>query len=197
MKNKKLSSAQKFMYSVIAIMIVISSICFIYNYLICNNDIILTIGITAFTILYHFAVRIILNNIANLFKDNFKYSQKFFMERKHEKKLYKLLKVKDWKDKMPTFVPDTFSLENHSMEEIANTMCMSEVNHILNIAISLSTILFSLIWGMFGVFFATAILASLFDSLFIIMQRYNRPRFVKLMERKNREKEKILENSIS
>lgn len=190
MERKKLSSAQKFMYSVIAIMIVISSICFIYNYVISNNAIILGIGITSFTILYHFAVRIIINNIADLFADRFKYTQKFFKERSYEKKLYQLLKVKDWKDKMPTFLPDTFSLENHSMEEIANTMCMSEVNHILNIIISISTILFSIVWGMFWVFFITAILASLFDSLFIIMQRYNRPRFVKLMERKEREKKK-------
>ena len=74
-------------------------------------------------------------------------------------------------------------------------MAKSEVDHWINEVISVSTIFFSLIWGQFWIFFITAVAAMIFDSQFIIIQRYNRPRIVKLIEReereKHREKEKI------
>ena len=39
------------------------------------------------------------------------------------------MKVKSWKDRMPTYEAETFSFELHSMEEIAMAMCQSEVVH--------------------------------------------------------------------
>ena len=69
-------------------------------------------------------------------------------------------------------------------------MAKSEVDHWINEVISVTTILFSCIWGQFWIFFITAIAAMIFDSQFIIIQRYNRPRIVKLLERNKREIEK-------
>ena len=69
-------------------------------------------------------------------------------------------------------------------------MAKSEVDHWINEAISISTIFFSLIWGQFWIFFISAIFAMLFDSQFIIIQRYNRPRIVKLMEKKQQKEAK-------
>ena len=187
-KVKKSKSAI-FMYSVIIVTIIISSVCFgLYytNYV--ENDIVLWIGITAFTILYHFWVRIIMGNVSKLFQKYITYDKKWFKERKFEKKLYKFLKVKDWKDKALTYNPESFSIEKHSLEEIVNTMAKSEVDHWINEVISVSTIFFSLIWGQFWIFFITAVAAMIFDSQFIIIQRYNRPRVVKVMERKSKAK---------
>lgn len=175
-----------FMYFVIAITLIISITCFIiyYGELYINNVVLWT-GITAFTIMYHLWVRIVMGNVSKLFKKNINYTNTWFKERNFEKKLYKLLRVKKWKDKALTYNPEAFSLKEHSLEEIANTMSKSEVDHWINELISLSTLLFSYIWGQFWLFTITAIVAMLFDAQFIIIQRYNRPRVIKILERKN------------
>ena len=74
-------------------------------------------------------------------------------------------------------------MKNHSLEEIANTMAKSEIDHWINEAISLSTLLFIIPWGLFWAFVISTIVAMIFDSQFIIIQRYNRPRIVKLLKR--------------
>lgn len=189
-KNKK-SGPALFMYSVIAITVIISISCFILYYKnIYHNEVVLWTGITAFTIMYHFWVRIIMGNVSKLFKNHINYKQWWFKERKFEKKFYELLRVKKWKGKALTYNPESFSLKEHSLEEIVNTMSKSEVDHWINEAISLSTILFSIVWGQFWIFFITAIAAMIFDSQFIIIQRYNRPRLVRIIEKEKNKPDK-------
>ena len=184
MKSTKKSGPAIFMYCVIAITVITSLICFILYYgNIYKNSIILWTGITAFTIMYHFWVRIIMGNVSKLFKNHINYKQWWFKEKKFEKRLYKILHVKDWKGKALTYNPESFSLKEHSLEEIANTMTKSEVDHWINEAISLSTLLFAIPWGEFWIFLISAIAAMIFDSQFIIIQRYNRPRIVKILEK--------------
>ena len=176
-----------FMYSVIAITIIISLVCFaLYYRNIYKNEIILWTGITAFTIMYHFWVRIIMGNVSKLFKKYINYKQWWFKEKNFENSFYKFLRVKKWKGKALTYNPESFSLENHSLEEIANTMSKSEVDHWINEAISLSTLLFAILWGQFSIFLTTAIAAMIFDSQFIIIQRYNRPRIVRILEKESK-----------
>ena len=194
MKKTKKSGPAIFMYCVIAITIIIWIICFtLYYGNIYKNGIILWIGITAFTIMYHFWVRIIMGNVSNIFKKHINYKQLWFKERNFEKRLYKLLCVKKWKGKALTYNPESFSLKEHSLGEIANTMTKSEVDHWINEVISLSTLLFAIPWGQFWIFCITAIVAMLFDSQFIIIQRYNRPRLVKILEKENK-KDKEYQN---
>lgn len=191
-KNKK-SGPAIFMYSVIAVTLITSIVCFVLYYKnIYNSEIILWTGITAFTIMYHFWVRIIMGNVSKLFKKHINYKQWWFKERSFEKRLYKMLKVKDWKDKALTYNPETFSLKENSLEQIINTMSKSEVDHWINEAISVTTIFFSIIWGQFWIFFITALAAMIFDSQFIIIQRYNRPRIEKILKREKRKEEKEL-----
>jgi len=189
MSKAKKSGPAIFMYSIIAVTLIISIVCFSLFY--GNNHknrVILWTGIVAFTIMYHFWVRIIMGNVSKLFKKHINYKQWWFKERKFEKKLYKFLRVKEWKGKALTYNPETFSLKEHSLEEIVNTMTKSEVDHWINEVISLSTLLFAIPWGGFWAFFISAIFAMIFDSQFIIIQRYNRPRIVKILEkRKNKE----------
>ena len=182
LKNK--SGPQLFMYSVIAVTLITSIICFTLYYRGINtNKKILLTGIVTFTIMYHFWVRIIMGNVSKLFKKRINYNHWWFNERKFEKQLYKILRVKTWKDKALTYNPESFSMKNHSLEEIANTMAKSEIDHWINEAISLSTLLFIIPWGLFWAFVISTIVAMIFDSQFIIIQRYNRPRIVKLLKR--------------
>jgi len=192
MTRTKISGPALFMYCVIGICLITSIVCFnMYYRGISTNYLVLLIGIVTFTIMYHFWVRIIMGNLSKLFKNNINYKQSFFKERKFERSLYKFLCVKDWKGKALTYNPESFSLKEHSLEEIANTMTKSEVDHWINEIISLVSILFSLIWpNLFWAFLISAIAAMIFDSQFIIIQRYNRPRVLKILQKESK-KEKV------
>lgn len=191
MKLFQTSGPAIFMYSVIAVGVLLSVLCFggYYGGYTANN-IILWTGITAFTITYHFWGRIILGNVSKLFRKNINYRQWWFKERKFEKKLYEILKVKKWKGKALTYNPEQFDLKQNSLEQIVNTMTKSEVDHWINEAISISTMFFGLIWGKTWIFVLTAIAAMIFDGQFIVIQRYNRPRIIKILEREARKTNK-------
>lgn len=178
-----------FMYLVIAAGLLISAVNFFIFYIIkINNSAVLWIGIVAFMLVYHLWIRIIMGNITKLFKLN--YNMKWFKEKSFEKALYKLLKVKKWKKKALTYNPELFSLKNHTFHEIANTMTKAETDHWINELISLSSLLFAFLWGKFPIFLITCLAAMLFDMQFILIQRYNRPRILKLDAMQNK-KEKV------
>ena len=61
-------------------------------------------------------------------------------------------------------------------------MSKSEVDHWINELISISTMFFGLLWGKTWIFVLTAIAAMIFDAQFIVIQRYNRPRMIKVLE---------------
>jgi len=186
MKKSRLSGPAIFMYSVIALTIIISAVCFILHYGgFTENGAVLWIGIVSFMILYHFGLRILFGEITNLIK--FDYNHPFFKRKKFEAKLYKLLKVRKWKDKVLTFNPENYDFQNRTLSQLATTMAKSETDHWINEIISVGSIFFSLLWGLFPVFLITAIAAMLFDAQFIIVQRYNRPVVLRLMERREKQ----------
>ena len=191
MSKTKKSGPAIFMYCVIGITLITSIICFyLYYGNVHKTETILWIAIVAFTIMYHFWVRIIMGNVSKLFKKYINYKQWWFKEKSFEKGLYKMLRVKEWKGKALTYNPESFSLKEHSLEEIANTMVKSEIDHWINEAISLSTLLFIIPWGRAWAFVISAIAAMIFDSQFIIIQRYNRPRVLNVLKREERKKDK-------
>ena len=189
MSKTKKSGPAIFMYCTIAVTIITWVICFSLYYCdIYKNEVVLWTGIVAFTIMYHFWCRIIMGNVTKLFQKHINYKQWWFKERKFEKKLYKFLCVKKWKGNASTYNPELFSLKDHSLEEVANTMTKAEVDHWVNEIISLTTLLFIVPWGRCGIFLIQAIVAMIFDSQFIIIQRYNRPRVVKILEKEKIQK---------
>ena len=194
MKLFQTSGPAIFMYIVIALGILISITCLGTYYAgITENNIFLWIGITAFTITYHFWGRIILGNISKLFKKYINYNQWWFKEKWFEKNLYEILRVKKWKGKALTYNPEQFDLKTNSLDQIANTMVKSEIDHWINEVLSISTMFFGLIWGETWIFVITALAAMIFDGQFIVIQRYNRPRVLKILEKRNKS-QKIEEN---
>lgn len=185
-KKQKKSGSAIFMYAVIALTVVISAVCLgLYYGGRTQSGTVLWVGIVAFMIMYHFWLRIIMGNVSKLFpirRDHW-----WFRERRFERPLYRLLRVKRWKDKALTYNPESFSLQAHSLDDIADTMAKSETDHWINQLISLSSMLFSILWGQFWIFCITAIAAMLFDAQFIVIQRYNRLRVLRLLNlEKNR-----------
>lgn len=84
---------------------------------------------------------------------------------------------------MPAYSPDTFSNKKHTWDEIAQAMCQSELVHETNIVLSFAPLVASVRFGAFSVFLITSICAAVLDLMFVIMQRYNRPRIVKMILR--------------
>ena len=172
------------MYSIISLGVIVSiTSLFLFFFDFYYNSVVKWIGIVAFMITYHLWLRLIMGNITKLF--NISYKHFFFKEALFERYVYKLLTVKKWKNKVLTYNPESFDLKKNSLEDIANTMSKSEVDHWVNELISLSSLLFSLLWGEFYIFLITALFAMAFDMQFIIIQRFNRPRVVKIIEKKN------------
>lgn len=182
MTERKISGPALFMYIAIVVGVVTAAVCFaLYYGDRTDNEAVLWIGIVAVMIVYHFWARIIMGNVSKLFKIN--RDHWWFREKKFEKTLYKLLRVKKWKDKALTYNPESFSLRAYSLDEIITTMTKSEVDHWVNEGIALFSILFSLIWGELWIFVLTALFAMLFDGQFIVIQRFNRPRLLRILEK--------------
>ena len=79
-----------------------------------------------------------------------------------------------------------FDIKKHSMEEIVLATCRSEIVHELNALVSFVSLLFTLFFGDFFVFLFTAIAAACLDLVFVIMQRFNRPRLARMIKKKEK-----------
>ena len=160
---------------------------FVFFILMVNTEksVFLTLGITFMTICYHFTVRLVIGGAMDVIKlSQFKPDSWRFRERKFEKKLYKTLRVKKWKKFAPTYDEDKFDLDKHPTENVIGETCRAENVHWLCVAASLATITFSVPFGSLTVFLITGIAGALFDLMFVIIQRYNRPRLMRFAAKK-------------
>lgn len=149
-----------------------------------NSEICLTLAITFGTITYHLGMRLLVGLLYNIgMKNRANYTKEWYQIHSWENRLYQFLKVKKWKAKMPTYKPDTFSNKKHTWDEIAQAMCQSELVHETNIVFSFVPLVASVRFGAFSVFLITSICSAIFDLMFVIMQRYNRSRIVKMVLR--------------
>lgn len=160
-----------------------STIILIIFYQIKPVAVILPLAITAGTTSYHLWMRLFVgHSFKLLLKNQIDYKRKWFTVGKKEQKLYEFLRVKRWKKHLPTYDPDAFDKRQHSWHEIIMAMCQSELVHEMIVVLSFVPIVFSLWFGATFVFIFTSLLSATFDLLFVIIQRYNRPRVLKIIK---------------
>ena len=148
---------------------------------------VLPFAITFGTCFYHFAMRLLVGyGLNHIMKNKADYHKTWYQLRPLEAKLYILLHVKKWKGSMPSYDPSLFDPKLHSWEEIAQAMCQAELVHEIIVILSFLPLLAAIPFGAFPVFFMTSLLAAAYDLSFMIMQRYNRPRILKLISKKAR-----------
>lgn len=173
----------------------LSTLLTIFSFLLYKNiekDLFLTLAITFGTIAYHFVMRLIIGTMINLLLNNqVNYRKRWFQVSAIEQKLYKKLNVKKWKGKMGTYDPSCFDSKIHSWDEIAQAMCQAELVHELIIVFSFFPIFAAISFGALPVFMLTSVFAACFDAMFVIMQRYNRPRIIKLIKNSERNKNSL------
>lgn len=146
----------------------------------------ISLAITFGTFAYHFCMRLLVGMIYDRTLHNrIDYNRKWFQVSDPEKKLYEFLRVKSWKAHMPTYDPAVFDPKLHTWDEIAQAMCQSELVHETIIVLSFIPVLETIWFGDLPVFLITSVLAACYDSLFVILQRYNRPRVIKLIKKKD------------
>lgn len=90
--------------------------------------------------------------------------------------------MKHWKNKLPSYQPEYFDPQKHSWDEIAQAMCQAELVHEVIVVLSFVPIAFSVWFGALPVFVITSVAAAAFDLMFVIIQRYNRPRVMRLIK---------------
>lgn len=147
-------------------------------------DLFLSLAITSGTIAYHFGMRLAIGWLVTfIFRREFNPNSFWFRPKSFERNLYRILRVRRWKGKMPTYSPAEFSFEHNTPEEIIKNSCSAEVVHEWIMCASFLPLLASLIWGEFPVFLITSIFAAGLDCCFVIMQRYNRPRLQQYLSR--------------
>lgn len=170
--------------SLILIVSIIGCVIFTVLYKQLNSCWLYSCAITFGMFSYHIIIRFISPVILQLiFRKKYNYKSKWFKTNSWERKLYQILKIKKWKVHVMTYNPKEFSFKLNSPQEIVNNMCHAEVVHELIMVLSFTSILFAISFGSFVVFLITSILAALVDSIFVMIQRYNRPRIVKIVEK--------------
>ena len=86
------------------------------------------IAITCGTTCYHFAMRLFVGlGLNRIMQNHADYTHAWFRLRKWESSLYRMLRVRKWKGKFPTYDPDLFDQRLHSLDEIAQAMCQAEI----------------------------------------------------------------------
>ena len=145
---------------------------------------ILSCAISFGTTAYHFVMRLLVGHtVLWLTHYAFDYRNRWFSPRKWEAVFYRFLRVKYWKYCIPTYDPSAFSLKQHTLQQVIRNMCGAEIVHEVIIVLSFVPISFSFLFGEFPVFLITSILAALYDSIFVIVQRYNRPRLIRILNK--------------
>ncbi|MBU5477337.1 Fic family protein [Eubacterium sp. MSJ-21] len=138
------------------------------------------------TTTYHFVMRLVVGTLIDLLvRRGINYNNYWFKEKKFERKLYNMLHVKQWKHIIPTWEPEKFSTKQNKIEKIIENMCAAELIHEIIIIMGYASLLFSLFtpdWKKYlWIFVITAFLAGCCDIFFVILQRYNRPRVLKIL----------------
>ena len=142
---------------------------------------VITFGTTAYHVVMRQLVALAFHMVMGNRAD---YRKRWYQVSKREMTLYDKLRVKKWKRGMPTYDPTQFDPRRHTWEEIAQAMCQAELVHETIAALSFLPIAAGARFGAYPVFIVTSVLAALFDMMLVMMQRYNRQRVMRLLERK-------------
>ena len=99
---------RKFMFTAAALFAVLSVI-FLISHIHHDNHYSFTCFITFLTCFYHFAYRILVSEAVSKKHASFNYRNGWFAPKKFEESVFKALRVKRWKEKLPNLLPQTSS----------------------------------------------------------------------------------------
>lgn len=136
------------------------------------------------TACYHTVSRGLIGPLVTRFRERLNPDGFWFRQHRFEPHLYKALRVRRWKNKLPSYDPAAFSLQDADPKTIIQNSCNAELIHEICIVTGFLPLVMVPFVGAFWVFFLTSVATALADSLFVILLRYNRPRLVRILKRK-------------
>ncbi len=144
----------------------------------------LTAAISAGVTAYHFVMRLAVGWLVPAVTGyRLDYRSAWFRPRRWEPGLYRMLKLRQLKNHLPTYDPRMYDLTQNTLSQVIRNTCGAEVVHELIMVLSFLPMLLIPRFGESLVFFLTSAIAALVDSLFVMAQRYNRPRLVRIHEK--------------
>jgi len=116
-------------------------------------------------------------------KKSEKISRSFvFRERKWEKHFYNAIRIKEWKNRFGTYDDSLFKIDNASLSKTVIVMTQSELVHWVAFVLSFVPLILYKYFGHLPVLILFCILFALMHLPYIFIQRYNRPRLLKLQK---------------
>ncbi len=164
--------------------IILMVVFFVLNYYF-NMKILYISAIVFLIIGFQFGIRVIVGNVVPRFKNKINIESEWFKTKSFEEEIFNRLNVKKWKNKAPVYDPEEFDFEKNTKEQLIINMCNAEIVHEVNILSGYISLIFSIFLGYAWLFLIGAILGTGMDLIFVIIQRFNRPRMIKYLNRKN------------
>ena len=150
-----------------------------------KNGICLFLGILFMTASYHLIIRLVIGAFCDgALENGVDPDNHWFADSDAERTIYRAIGVRRWKNVVP--LPDAwkFSIKKRSLEDIITESCRTEIVHEIGIAASLLGVLLTIPFGFLWFFVLTSALGGLYDLVFVIVQRYNRPRLMRTAAKK-------------
>ncbi len=140
----------------------------------------ISFGVTA----YHFGMRLLVGYaVLKITGYRFDYRKSWFQQRSWEPKLYHALHLRRWKKHIPTYDPKFYDLSQNSLHQVVCNTCGAEIVHEIIMVLSFLPLLLVPKLGELGVFLTTSLISAFVDSIFVLAQRYNRPRLVRILKK--------------
>ena len=173
-----------------AILLGLGTSVFYLLYRFCHKDWALSVAITMLTFFYHFAMRLTVGETVTLLYRNkdFPQDRLGFRLYSFEDGLYRKLKVNRWKTRVITAKPEQFDLNQVSPGELLHNVMQAELVHRIIMVLSFVPLLLIIPFGVPWVFIITSTAACLIDGVFVMIQRYNRPKVLRYIALKKRKK---------
>lgn len=170
---------KRFMRTAAALFAVLSVIFFV-SHLHHDNQYSFACFVTFITCFYHFAYRLLINAILPKQAEKLSFSCKWFTIKNFEISIFKLLKVKRWREKLPNLLPSVKSAADLSTDMILRETCQAEMMHELDILFSFVPFFVSLFYGSNEwIFLFSGLFTAGFDLCLVIFYRHFRTRLIK------------------
>lgn len=171
---------------ILTIILGLGAIVFFLLFRCCRQNWMLSVAVSLLTLFYHIAMRLAVGETVTVIFRNKSFPQDRlgFRLYKFEDGLYRKMNVKRWKNHVITAKPEQFDLNLVSPEELLHNVMQAELVHRIIMALSFIPLLLIIPFGAAPVFIVTSAASCAADSIFVIIQRYNRPRVLRYISYK-------------
>ncbi len=108
----------------------------------------------------------------------------WFRQKSWEKKFYDFIKVKKWKDSAFTYDKNLYSSKDFSKEKLILNITQSEIVHEVIFFLSFYPLKLAKYFGHLPLLIFLCVLCAVSNLPFIFIQRFNRPRFLRILNKK-------------